>query len=424
MAEHFDAMVIGGGPAGSATALLLARAGWHVAVLERKQFPRRKVCGEYLSATNLPLLEHLGVGEVFREQAGPPVQQVGLFAGDTVVTADLPRPRGVGGWGRALSRERLDTLLLEQARQAGVTVMQPWSAEAISESADGYRCTARCRTSGAGAQLHGDIIVAAHGSWEPGALPTQNQHRPPRPDDLFGFKAHFVDSRLSPGLMPLLAFPGGYGGMVHTDGGRVSLSCCVRHDRLMALRGGNENEAGEIVLQHIQRSCRGVREALAGATRDGSWLAAGPIRPGIRLQRRIGVFPVGNVAGEAHPVVAEGISMALQGAWLLVDRLRAWDEASRPRTGLARVHREYAAAWRRRFAARLHVAAAIAHWAMRPRAVAGALPLLRRWPQLLHWGARLSGKDADAGIRDQEPGIRRRPDHEFRHLGHGNGRSG
>src|SRR5262245_12345918 len=219
MTDRFDALVLGGGPGGAATALLLARAGWSVAVIERKEFPRRKVCGEYLSATNLPLLDHLGVGAAFREQAGPPVRRVGLFAGETTVTTDLPRPRGVAGWGRALSRERLDTLLLEQARQAGAVVLQPWTAESLQVAHDGCRCTARCARTGAALSLHGDIVVAAHGSWDTGSLPTQHRRRSPHAGDLFGFKAHFRKSALPEDLMPLLAFPGGYGGMVHTDSG-------------------------------------------------------------------------------------------------------------------------------------------------------------------------------------------------------------
>ena len=65
--HSFDAIVIGGGPAGSTAALLLARAGWSVALVERMAFPRRKVCGEFLSATNLPLLAELGVAAAFTE---------------------------------------------------------------------------------------------------------------------------------------------------------------------------------------------------------------------------------------------------------------------------------------------------------------------------------------------------------------------
>ncbi len=46
----YDALVIGGGPAGAVSALLLARAGWNVAVVEKERFPRGKVCGEFISA--------------------------------------------------------------------------------------------------------------------------------------------------------------------------------------------------------------------------------------------------------------------------------------------------------------------------------------------------------------------------------------
>src|SRR5438034_10940200 len=107
MSQRCDALVIGGGPAGATTALLLARAGWSVVVIERQAFPRRKVCGEYLSATNLPLLDRLGVGAVFRDMAGPPVRKVGLFAGRVCLQCDLARPREAdGGFGHALGPAR------------------------------------------------------------------------------------------------------------------------------------------------------------------------------------------------------------------------------------------------------------------------------------------------------------------------------
>jgi len=59
---RFDVAIVGAGPAGAAAAILLARAGWSVALVERQAFPRRKVCGECVAASNLALLDALGIG--------------------------------------------------------------------------------------------------------------------------------------------------------------------------------------------------------------------------------------------------------------------------------------------------------------------------------------------------------------------------
>jgi flavin-dependent dehydrogenase len=394
MTQTFDALVIGGGPGGATAAILLARAGWAVALVEKKEFPRRKVCGEYVSATNLPLLEHLGIAEAFREMAGPPVRRVGLFAGRSTFSSDLPRPVGQSpAWGRALGRENLDTLLLRRAAVVGVEICQPWSATALTREGEWYCCRIQSRARGIQAELKARVIVAAHGSWDPGDLPTQAAREFARPSDLFGFKAHFHNAQLPDGLMPLLVFAGGYGGMVHTDAGRVSLSCCIRRDLLVKLRRQTSTDpAGEAVLEHILESCLGVRHALADATRVGAWLSAGPIRPGIRPAGPSGMFRVGNCAGEAHPVIAEGISMAMQGGWLLARHLLQWRRTAAWPSVVGQIGQHYGRAWRRMFAPRIYAAAVVAHWAMMPAAVARTLPLLRWFPALLTLGARVSGK--------------------------------
>jgi menaquinone-9 beta-reductase len=391
MMANPDAVVLGGGPAGATAALLLARAGWRVALIEKKAFPRRKVCGEYISATTLPLLDGLGLGETFCAAAGPEVRSVGLFAGPTTLQAALPR---LGGqtWGRALGRESLDTMLLQVAAAAGVALLQPYTVVALTRHADEHRVRVASRTSAPEFEFQSNVVIAAHGSWDAGTLPTQPQRRPPRADDLLGFKAHFANSDLPQGLMPLLGFPGGYGGMVHCDGGRVSLSCCIRRDWLATLQRKPPGEAGEAVLAHILESCAGVRQALRGATRQGSWLSAGPIRPGIRTRERGGLFRVGNAAGEAHPAVAEGISMAMQSSWLLAERLTEWKRHSGDCRHLDRVNAAYSRDWQRHFAPRLRASSVIAHWAMRKNAVRAVLPMLHCFPGLLNWGARFSGK--------------------------------
>jgi menaquinone-9 beta-reductase len=387
-----DVLVIGGGPAGSVAAALLARTGWSVIVVERKRFPRRKVCGEYLSATNWPLFTDLGLADEIDRRAGPEIQHVGLFVGDQQITAELPIPSECGGrWGRALSREHLDTLLLERAAALGAEVLQPWDAEALS--GDGpFVCRAASAENGEVAEISAGTVIAAHGSWEMGPLPTQTVRRRPSGGDLLGFKAHFHNASLPEGLMPLVCFPGGYGGMVRMEDGRMSLSCCLRRDQLERLQRDHKHGAGEAVRAHIEMTTPVVRDVLASATSEGHWLSAGPIQPGVRSGYDRGIFRIGNAAGEAHPAVAEGITMAVQSAQMLVDLLAARRDAIHDPQARNVVGRAYAAAWRAGFARRVRVSNLIAQWAMRPRLVRACLPLVRRFPKLLTWGARQSGK--------------------------------
>ena len=373
--NRVDALIVGAGPAGSTAAILLARAGWRVLVVEKARFPRRKVCGEYISGAAWPLLAELGVAAAFAQKAGPEVTRVGLYADDLVLEAPMPWRDGDAPPGRALGREHLDTLLLDRARAAGAEVAQPASVQSMTRRSDAWACTVEGNDGSR--EVVARFVIDAHGGWYGAA----------HADDLLGFKAHFRRASLPPGLMPLVLFPGGYGGAVHTDDGRVSFSCCIRRRALAdARRRFAGMRAGEAVLHHAIDSVRGVREVLAAAQIDGPWLAAGPIRPGIKSFARNGVFAIGNAAGEAHPLIAEGISMAIQSAFLLCGALREPGDAHDA------VARRYARAWRRQFAPRVHAAAAFARLATDARTRPTAIAALRAMPSMLTLGARWSGK--------------------------------
>jgi len=399
MSRRFDAVVVGAGPAGSAAAILLARAGWSVALIERQRFPRRKVCGECIAASNLPLLDALGVGAEVERLGGAELRRVALLHGAAAVGAALPPADGPGRrYGRALGREQLDTSLVRQAEAAGATLFQPSALQSIEGEAG--RFLVRLRPAGEGSAettLEAGLVVAAHGSWEP--LPSEREVRREqrRPSDLFAFKANFRRTSIEPDLLPVLSFAGGYGGMVVADDGIATLAGCIREDRLGRDREANPGErAGDVFEAILRRECTGVAAALQGAERAGAWLATGPIRPGVRLGQGDGIFRVGNAAGEAHPIVGEGISMALQSAFVLAALLaaerRRLVEPATAAGAQSRLLREYEARWRRRFAQRLRVAAAFAHLAMRPWAAAAAWPVVQAWPGLLTRGARWSGK--------------------------------
>lgn len=379
-----DALVIGAGPAGASIAQGLARAGMSVMLVEKSAFPRRKVCGEFISAPTWPLLEILGVAGELSPQAGPPVHRVGLFAGETVLDSPMPPAEGKTRWGSALGRHLLDTALLEAAARSGAQLRQPAVFAAMTREGGYHRATLE---SGRGdrEEVLARVVVDAHGSWEriAGNQPAA------RPGDLLGFKARFTDARLAPGLMPLVLFPGGYGGLVETDSGMVSFSCCIRRDTLRAVRMSHSS-AGAAVLQHAMRNCRGLRDTLDGARLEGSWLAAGPIRPGIRRLHDGGIFKVGNAAGEAHPLVAEGITMAIQSGFLLAQGMAAQRGLSD--RALADAGREYERAWRTQFASRVRASRAFAALTLSPVASGLSRAVLRRIPAALTLGALFSGK--------------------------------
>ena len=390
--KRVDALVIGAGPAGATAALLLARGGLSVLAVEKSAFPRRKVCGEYISATTWPLLHELGAGHL-EANAGPLVHAVGFFAGEHMAASPMPLLGERAG--RAVRREILDTALADLAGIAGAEVRQPTTVSSCERVGDAFVACLQDED-GSGEQVRARVVIDAHGSWE--RAPHASAAKALRRDsDLLGFKAHFAEARLAHGLMPLVLFPGGYGGLVAVDERHVSFSCCVRRDALRAIRERSRSQpAGEALLDHVMRSCRGVREALAQAWRASPWLAAGPIRPGIRPLHEAGTFFVGNAAGEAHPLVAEGISMAIQSARLAAAALL--DASKLDAAALEEAGRRYAAQWRANFSARLRASSAYAALLMAPATRRAGIGLIAAVPSTLTLGARWSGKARSLGL--------------------------
>ncbi|MEO8461450.1 MAG: hypothetical protein ABI451_13045, partial [Dokdonella sp.] len=336
--------------------------------------------------SNLGLFDVLGIGAAFDAIAGAPLHRVAWCFGDSTIDAPLPPfADGDHPWGRVLGREHLDTLLRDRASELGATIMQPCTVRKIERIADGHCCIVS-DPEGTSHTLESSIVIDAHGSWQRDPFDDSEAARPRkvRGSDLFAFKANFSGAQLAQGVLPVLAFDGGYGGMVQGDHGLLTLACCIRHDRLQQRREDAVGAAaGDVVQALLESEVRAVRQALVGAIREGAWLAVGPVRPRIAIANHgAGRFAVGNAAGEAHPILGEGISMAVQSAFMLCARLIEGNHDVD----------SYRKAWRRAFAPRIRFAELYAHIAMRPTLTRIALPALKRWPKLLSLGARLGGK--------------------------------
>ena len=170
------------------------------------------------------------------------------------IAAQLPDPNP--STRAALGRGHLDAV--PAAAGAGAEVRQPWTFERCDARGDACECVIVERGTGRSQTIAARLVIAAHGAWEAGVLPTQQWPRLARDADLLGFKAHFTRTSLPSDLMPLLALPGGYGGMVHSDSGRVSLSCCIRRDALKALRVEHRELAAGPAPAGIVAACDGV----------------------------------------------------------------------------------------------------------------------------------------------------------------------
>jgi 2-polyprenyl-6-methoxyphenol hydroxylase-like FAD-dependent oxidoreductase len=409
-----DVLIIGAGPAGASAAIRLARLGWRVTLIEQAVFPRQKVCGECLGPASLELLDELGLDSKVSELAGPAIRQVAWMTREQTIVSEMPAClEGRHAYGRAIGRDCLDALLLEHARSQGVEIVQPAKVRRIRGAPGDFDCV--CETRGEGVdgteehargtehRLKAAVVIDAHGSWERGPEGAASEHDPganlrPRPADLLAFKATFQGAALPQGVLPVVCLPGGYGGMVVSDRGRTTIACCIQRTTLRQQRDQLRGDsAGDVVEAYLRSSCSGVAAALRTARREDAWLAVGPLRTGFHPRSVSGIPRIGNAAAEAHPLIGEGICMALQSAAILA-RLCGRRPKNLGAAYIVDVQRIHAATCRKEFSGRMRLAQLYAQVAMQPSLANAAAILMKTWPATLTTGAQLAGK-ARRGMR-------------------------
>ena len=162
MTQH-DLLVIGGGPAGSATGYWAARAGLDVVVVEKKAFPREKTCGDGLTPRAVHQLEEMGLGAKLAEYH----RYEGLrpLAHGRSMELRWPDHPVYPSHGYVVRRRELDTFVAENARQAGATVLG--GTEATSPLFDGGRlvgATLKDTADGSTREVHARYVVVADGA--------------------------------------------------------------------------------------------------------------------------------------------------------------------------------------------------------------------------------------------------------------------
>lgn len=156
MSSRFDVIVVGGGPAGSIAAFVLARGGAKVALVDKAKFPRDKACGDIVGPRGLQVLDDLGLPRPI----GPDVGEI-MLVGQRGRRAQLPCGQGLTypGHGTAVTRTVFDSMLHDAAVEAGASSVQAQVVEPLESEGriDGYR-------SSSGTDFRADFVIGADGA--------------------------------------------------------------------------------------------------------------------------------------------------------------------------------------------------------------------------------------------------------------------
>lgn len=356
--EHFDVVVIGGGPAGALAAGLLARAGRRVAVLEKDRFPRFHI-GESMLAQSLEVLERAGAfsrvaatgftrkdGAVFVSHDGASVARFDFSEGDP--PSRFPHAYQV-------DRATFDKVLLDWARDAGADVREGFEAVELRRRGGGETASVR-----AGATtFHGRYVVDAAGL-EASAARLHQWSDEPLVKDRVGLFGHFRLARPAVEGVPgartgdivIVEDPTSWTWFIPLRDGVTSAGFVLPVPELEGLAGATP----EARFWSMARRVPAAGRLLAGAEH------LSPVR-GVRSYGRAtgrmhgdGVVLVGDAAGFLDPVFSSGLCLGLGSAERLASAL---DRALAAPEEEERILASYEASVRRAFRA---IQPFVDHW--------------------------------------------------------------
>jgi len=376
-----DVAIVGAGPAGSAAASVLARNGYAVALIDKKDFPREKLCGDFINPNNLDLFRNLGVQEeIF---AAPHRRLTGFritAASGAAAEVRFSKRNDGETFGLAIRRAVLDQILLERARRLGALVQTGCHIETLARADRGWRLEAA-----GGESWRARFLIGADGrnSWvaaQLGAKPAAMTGRAVgfqlRLREKFHGGAHGAPDD---DAIEIHLFPGGYAGMAGTGDGAMTLGLAIDKRALPRAR------AKEFLLTErlVQNPFLGqiIRRSEPGALRS--------VYPVYFRRRRSfadAALLVGDAARVTEPISGEGVYFALQSGMLAAETL---DRALKRGDSSASFLRSYEQACARAFRSRVMLNSLLRFAVYRPA-------LLNR---LIAWSAkdnRLLGALVDA----------------------------
>jgi flavin-dependent dehydrogenase len=298
--ERFDAIVIGAGPAGALAARGLAQRRLKTLLVERKAFPRDKVCGSCVSRPALALLEQVGLGPRIDALGGIPLTSAKIIMKSCGFQVPLTGAA-------CIPRMALDEALVQAAIAEGVVFLPEVAASVLPRNTPektGIRVVELADARTGTFKVEASAVVAADGLGHPSLRNCPEFQDGVLRSSRIGLGATFATkaSGFEMGRVTMAVGQGAYVGMVRLRGDRLHVAASVNRHALQQVHQPSGLIARILNDCHLPEVCEPA---------DADWHGTLPLtrRPGCVASNR--VFLIGDAAGYVEPFTGEGIAWAL-----------------------------------------------------------------------------------------------------------------
>jgi geranylgeranyl reductase family protein len=350
--RNFDVFIVGAGPAGSATAIGLARIGYEVALVDKKTFPREKLCGDFVNPINWAVFRDLGVAD--RVVAEPHGEVSGFrITNSSGREADARFGSRDRSMGLGLRRAALDQLLAQRAAELGATTCLGRRIERLSRTAQGWQVKIEEEN------WQAKVLIGADGrnSWVAQQLGL-NRSAAVQGHSI-GFQSRLRCPGATGGQIEIHLFPGGYAGVVGLGDGTITLGMAIDKRQLGGERGA------DFLFSKVLAQNPYLKEIIARSDGAAELHSVYPVYFPARRCVDDGALLVGDAARVSEPVTGEGIYFAMRSGLLAAETIDlALRRGNLGAAGLAGYERACRHAFRSRLALNSLIRFAVYHPAL------------------------------------------------------------